>query len=252
MSEVFKYYLQLVEKIRDLVNNKFSDQMEKKPVLDGFTPEKQKEYLKKHSDGIRAEVLKSLSTIGPEIQKMKSGTIADRRMALFPGLSSAEDSKKQIALTEQNNAMLVFNTNYPQGNLDSLISSLQNAIESKQYVFASTLFDQIKNSKSLNDLQDSIKNEFGMLEAEYFKTLKIDEYDKKLSILDYADRLDQASKILIERSEVTGDDRYYLPEYGSNEWQDKMILGDIEIKTGVEFDLESNDSKAPVPAAAAE
>jgi len=244
MKEVYKYYLQLVEKIRDAVNNKFGDGLEKKPNTEGLLPEKAKEVLKKHSSDIRAEVLKVISNLQSEIKKFIDSNQRDRRSTLYPGFYSSEDSKKQIGVVEQNNALLLFRANWDQGNYDSLINSIQNAIEAKQYVFASTLFDQIRDSKSINELHDTIKRTAAELEKVYHKTIGVDVYDEKLKIMDYADRLSQASKILIERSEFSGDERYYLPEYGSTEFQDKMILADIEIKTGVEFDTESGEPVA--------
>lgn len=250
MPEVYKYYLQLVEKIRDLVNNKFSDEMEKKPDLQGLTPEKQNEVLKNHSDKIRAEVLEAISKVRPEIQKMKTSATSDRRLTLYPGLYSTEDNKKQMGLQEQSNALMIFQMNWDKGNFDSLINSIQNAIESKQYVLASTLFDQIKNSKSTDDIHDTIKKTSEELEKVYHKTIGIDVYDEKLRILEYADKISQASKILLERSEFTGDERLYIPEYGDNEFRTKMDLADIELKTGVKFDTETTgEAVASVSAA---
>lgn len=242
MSGLYKNYLQLVEKIRDLVNNKFSDGMEKKPATEGLLPEKAQEVLKDYSAKIRAEVLNAISKAQPEIESMKTSTQRDRKMTLYPGLFSMEDIKKQIGIAEQSNAILIFNANWPQGNLESIISSLQNAIETKQYVFASTLFEQIKNSKSSTDLHDLIKNETEKLETEYFKTLGMDVYDEKLMILDYADKIAQVGRKLIERSEISGDERLYIPEYPVKEFQDKMILANISRETGI--DIDSHDASA--------
>lgn len=244
MSEIYKHYLALVEKIRDVVNNTFSDKMEKKPNTEGLLPEKAKEVLKKHSAEIRDEVLKVISNVQPEIKKFIDSNQRDRRSTLYPGLYSSEDSKKQIGVVEQNNALLLFRANWDQGNYDSLINSIQSAVEAKQYVFASTLFDQIRDSKSTNELHDTIKRTAEELEKLYHKTIGVDVYDEKLKIMDYADRLSQASKILIERSEFSGDERYYLPEYGSTEFQDQMILADIETQTGVNFDSPAGEPVA--------
>jgi len=244
MKEVYKYYLQIVEKIRDAVNNKFSDEMEKKPNTEGLLPEKAREVLKKHSADIRAEVLKVISSVQPEIKKFIDSNQRDRRSTLYPGLYSSEDLKKQIGVVEQNNALLLFRANWDQGNYDSLINSIQNAIESKQYVFASILLDQIRDSKSTNELHDTIKRTAEELEKVYHKTIGIDVYNEKLRILDYADKLSQASKLLVERSEVSGDERFYLPEYGSKDFQDQMILAGIETQTGVEFDSASGEPVA--------
>lgn len=255
MSEVYKYYLQLVEKIRDLVNNKFSDEMEKKPDLQGLTPDKQREVLKNHSDKIRAEVLNVISKAQPEIESKKTSTQRDRRLTLYPGLYSSEDNKKQMGLQQQSNALMTFQMNWDKGNFDSLINSIQNAIETKQYDFASTIFDQIRNSKSTDDIHDTIKKTANELEKVFHKTIGIDVYDEKLRILDYADKLSQASTVLVERSEFSGDERLYLPEYGSKEFQDKMILANIESTTGVEFITEPSiggEAVASVSAAAAE
>jgi hypothetical protein len=224
-----EYSKSLIEEIRKIAAD-YSEAISTLPNVQDYSPEKGKEIITNHIEAAKKKAATSLETKLAKVRSQTSDVKDSINKAKFPLLSSSLESDKLRGEQMQTNSMLIFQNQFLTGNVDGVLNALNQALESKRYDLATSLIEQIKDFPAKDDSQILAKEKVNELAANYFKERGVDNFNEELNLLNYAAKLSEISKSFLEKS----NDPFYLPDFDSTDYQDKMILANLEMKTGID------------------
>ncbi len=225
-----KFSLSYVEELRAAAE-KYTKELKELPYTEHLNEQEKTKRLKKHREDNQNNLLSAVKKIGPKIEEHLKQTKLSKSRCEFPLLNSSNENDRLRGEQQQSNALEVFKIHFLGKNSGSLFKALDDAISNGRIDFASSLIDQIKNYPTMDEGQLKIQSKLKSLEQKYFEKTKINEIDEELQILDYANKL----TTILERIAPKGEEHIYLPEYGSKDYEDQMILGGLESKAHIEI-----------------
>ena len=223
-----EYSKSLITELRKIAED-YSTDISTYPNIGDYSPEKATLLISEKKESVKKKTLSQLDTKHAKIRLQINEVRDSINKAKFPLLTSSVESDKLRGEQQQTNAMLIFSNQFLNGNVDGVLIALNQALESKRYDFATSLIEQIKDFPAKNDSQILANEKGSDLAANYFKDRGVNNLNEEIDILNYGNELSEISKALVDK----GTDFIYLPEYKSDDYNDKIILEQIRMDSGL-------------------
>lgn len=194
-----------------------------------FNEQHLKEIKKENQTKVKEAAISTLTKILKEVEDLSSEIEMKKKQALFPLLSSNDDSNKLRGEQQITNANLIFQGHFLSGNEEYLLNEINQAIQDGRKDYASALINQVRSYPAQTDAQINIRNKVNDIADNYFTKIGVSELDEVKNLNLHNSELAVIASKLVEK----GKEHIYLPPFESDNYSDKIVLEQIRMETGI-------------------
>jgi len=226
--------LGFIKKLQQLVS-KYADDFNKEvPNANDYSVEYIREKTIQNNNVLRQEVAKKIDNLKADVKLLNSEIETKKNEILFPLITKKLTDTTQLRGEQQiSTAMLMFQTNYLNGNPDYVIDQIKQTINNpdrRDYV--STLLNQIVNFPVKEDRYQKPFDEAMKIKTEFENTNGITEIDQTKKINLYAEKMSDVTLNLVGK-DFGGFD---IPDYNESfDFAVKMNLATLSNYSGVDL-----------------
>jgi hypothetical protein len=229
-----KTALKQIEKLQ-LIAEHYSIKFDKKISEEdakNYTAEYISKLNKENSKKLKERIIAEINQIRNDV--IQHNEIIDKRKKeiLFPLLSEKHlENERARGEMQISNANSIFQIHYLNGNPDYVIDELKSMIDDTfRRDYFTTLLNQIITFPPKDDQQMKAVEVAKMIKAEFEEKTGVSRINEANKINQYGELLANLSEEMVDKEKG----KFYLPDYGSDDYQDKVELARISIKTGID------------------
>lgn len=229
-----KTALKQIEKLQ-LIAEHYSNNFDKRISEEdakNYTAEYISKLNKDNSKKLKERIVAEVNKIKDEI--IKHNEVLDKRKKeiLFPLLSEKHlENERARGEMQISNANSIFQIHYLNGNPDYVIDELKRMVDDTfRRDYFTTLLNQIITFPPKDDQQKKALEIAKTIKAEFEEKTGVSRINEAKKINQYGELLANLSEEMVDKEKG----KFYLPDYGSDDYLDKMIFAELSVKTGID------------------